>query len=124
MNTSKSLGVLAVLREATDLLSSLDQPGLPPLCAVSVGHDFTADALSARAQLSAHFPTELDAIDAIRTWALALGGVVLLGDENPGFNRPYRELTACLPLPSGGLFEVWDMLHDLHSAPVPADLVG
>jgi len=48
---------------------------------------------------------------------VALGAVVLLGDEMTHSVLPYRQLAAVLRLPSGALFEVWTHLTDLHPSP-------
>lgn len=124
MNNSETLGVLAALREVTELLAGLDLANLPEVGAIRVGDDIRNGGLSGRAQLYARCATELEAIDAIRTWAVALGAVVLLGEEATHSTEPYREITAVLRLPSGGLFEVWTHLHELRPAPewtAPAD---
>lgn len=124
MNDSESLGVLATLREVTELLAGLDLTTLPPIWGVQVSPMIREDALTGRAQLASTFPTEREAIDAIRSWAVALGAVVLLGDEVTHARGSYRQLAAVLRLPSGALFEVWDHLSDLHPSPewTPADL--
>lgn len=118
MNDSKSLGVLATLRETTALLAGLDLAALPEITAVVV-HWETVDTLGARVQLSSGLRTDLDSIDAIRTWAVAVGGVVLLGDPHYSTYRRsgYRQLSALVRMPSGSLFEVWDHLHDLTPSP-------
>jgi hypothetical protein len=126
MNDSKSLGVLATLRETTALLAGLDLTTLPPIAAVVV-HWETADTLGARVQLSSGLSNEVEVIDAIRTWAVALRGVVLLGDAHYStYSRcGYRQLSALVRLPSGSLFEVWAHLLDLgpsRASTIPGDV--
>lgn len=101
MNDSESLGLLATLREVTEQLAGLDLTALPELCAVQVTPDFHHGGLCGKAQLAARCPTELEEIDAIRTWAVALGAVVLLDEERPDPSGPYRQIAAVLRLPSG-----------------------
>lgn len=122
MNNSESAGLLATLREVTELLAGLDLASLPKIWCVQVAPDFHNDGLTGKAQLYTR-STELDAIDAIRTWAAALGGVVLLGDEVIYGGGSFRDITAVLRLPSGAVFEVWDHLSELRPSPgwVPAD---
>ena len=118
MNNSNSLGVLATLREVTELLAELDLPSLPPIASVQVHWD-AVDMLGAHVQLNGGLVVDLERIDAIRVWAVAMGGVVLLGDAHySAYSRSgYRPLSAIVRLPSGGLFEVWDHLTDLGTAP-------
>lgn len=123
MNDSESLGLLATLREVTEQLAGLDLTALPELCAVQVTPDFHHGGLCGKAQLAARCPTELEEIDAIRTWAVALGAVVLLDEERPDPSGPYRQIAAVLRLPSGSVFEVWGHLRELRPSPdwVPTD---
>ncbi|WP_157436529.1 hypothetical protein [Actinospica robiniae] len=115
MNTPQSVGLLAVLREVADVLAGLDLAALPEIHAIDASPDIHG-GLRGKAQLS-HLGNDIEAIDAIRTWADALGAVVLLGDEMTHSTPPYRQLAAVLRLPSGALFEVWRHLHDLHPSP-------
>jgi hypothetical protein len=126
MNDSKSLGVLASLREVAELLAGLDLATLAPFWGVEVRPDFDHDGLCGKAQLNlhGHAVTDLDRIDAVRAWAVALGGVVLLDDEfTPSSRVPVRQLSAVVPLSSGGVFEVWTHLTQLVPSPewTPAD---
>jgi hypothetical protein len=122
MNDSESLRLLATLREVTELLASLDLTALPGVAAIQVDTDFRQGGQRGRVQIYAR-GTDLDIIDAIRTWAVALGGEVLLGDEVAHSRGAYRQIAAVLPLPSGGKFMVWDHLSELHPSPewTPAD---
>ena len=121
MNDFKSLGVLATLREVTAVLAGLDLTTLAPIAAVVV-HWESVDTLGARVQLRSGLWADIEVIDAIRTWAVALGGVVLLGDAHYStYQRSgYRQLSALVRLPSGSLFEVWAHLLDLGPAREPA----
>lgn len=122
MNDSESLRLLATLREITELLAGLDLTALPGVAAIQVDTDFRQGGQRGRVQIYAR-GTDLDIIDAIRTWAMALGGDVLLGDEVTHSRGNYRQIAAVLPLPSGGKFMVWDHLSELRPSPewTPAD---
>jgi hypothetical protein len=127
MNCSDSLGVLATLREVTDLLANLDLADLPQISNVNVTPDFEHSGLSGQAQLRHASGADLDKIDAIRAWAVALGGVTLLADAHYSTSgrHSYRQLAAIVPLTSGGVFEVWTHLTELAPSPgwTPADAV-
>lgn len=116
MDTPQSVALLAVLREVADMLASLDLATLPEIHAIDASPDIRQGGLRAKAQLS-YLGSDLKTIDAIRTWANALGAAVLLGDEMTHSTPPYRQLAAVLRLPSGALFDVWGHLHDLHPSP-------
>lgn len=123
MNRSRRLA--DAMPEISNLLASLDLASLPELHMVMVKpHRGEPDLIDAAAMLRPTFVPEIEAIDAVRTWAVALGGVVLLSEENdPDTENPYRKLSAVLRLPSGGLFEVGTTLYQLRPAPgwTPAD---
>ena len=117
MNRSHCL--VKVMAEVSDLLSRLDLAELPEIHMVTAKpHRGEPDTFDGSAMLRPTFGPEIDCINAVRTWAVAIGGVVLLGDEiDPGTDYAHRKLFALLPLPSGGLFEVWTSLYDLGHAP-------
>lgn len=135
MDNSESLGLLAALREITELLAGLDLATLPDIGCVMVDSDFRDGGMRGKAQYFAHGASDLDVIHAIRTWAVALGGVVLLGDEKTHGFKPFRQIAAVLRLPSGVMFEVWSHLTELRPSPewtaehtgmtsIPLDLVS
>jgi hypothetical protein len=125
MNTtvSESLGLLASLREITEVLAGLDLAALPKIYAVDVKPEFSGEGLAGSAQLYSSPADDGHGIDAIRAWAVALGAVVLLGDEVEHKYGAYRRLAAVLRLPSGRVFEVWRHLTELRPSPdwTPAD---
>lgn len=114
---SESLGLLASLREITEVLAGLDLAALPKIYAVDVKPEFGSEGLAGSAQLLSWPDDDVHAIDAIRTWAVALGAVVLLGDEVEHTYGAYRRLAAVLRLPSGRVFEVWRHLTELRPSP-------
>ena len=123
MNRSRRL--IEVMAEVSDLLACLDLADLPAITLITVKpHRGEPDQLDGAAMLRPMFGPQIESIDAVRIWALALGGVVLLGDEtDPDTDYASRRLSALIPLPSGGLFEVHTTLFDLRPAPAETDLV-
>lgn len=116
MNNSRRL--VEVMAEVSDLLACLDLADLPAVHMITVKpHHGEPGQLDGSAMLRPIFGKELECIDAVRTWAVALDGVTALGDEiDPGTDYSHRRLSASTQLPSGGLFEVWVCLYDLHPA--------
>lgn len=111
---SKSLAVtLAQFAAVTNLLAELvTSPDLPEIFSTQVMQDLGSDnnAVSVLALLA--YPserTELAEIDAVRAWASALNGVLLLGDPMPNVDgsMTMRRLSAIRRLPTGGLFEAY-----------------
>jgi hypothetical protein len=124
MTYSRSRQLLGSMAEVADLLGRLDLASLPAVYSIAVKPHRGEPGVIDGAAMLGFGGTERDRIDAIRTWADAIGGVVLLGDEiDPGTDYASRRLSAVVPLPSGGLFEVWVTLIDLHPADdwTPAD---
>jgi hypothetical protein len=95
---------------AANLLSDYNLETLPTLHALEVGQGYHEGqyAWQVRAQLHTA-GTELDQIDAIRAWAQALGGVVLLdgGYYSRSTSQSFRTLSALYRLDDDVLFEVW-----------------
>lgn len=113
----------SLLIQTADFLGGIpDLAGLPRLCSTRIEHCH-GEGWKVNAQLGVVGPEEIDEIDAIRAWALALGGHVLLDDE-PFVSQAtgsFRTLTAIAALPGGVLFEVWTHV-DKKPFPAPASV--
>lgn len=87
-----------------------DLEHLPALHCLEVGQGYRNGRYEwqVKAQLSSA-GSELDHIDAVRLWAQALGGVVLLDDPHLSrFNGTnFRTLSALCRLDDDVLFEIW-----------------
>jgi hypothetical protein len=103
-------GELRQMAEAIESLPDLDT--LPPLCDLGLKWDREADALLLSGQLSTVFD-DMRIIGDLNTWAAAIGGSLLLGDENSTSidGLYWRRLTVLARLSNGLLFEVWDHLN-------------
>lgn len=115
--------LLSAANGATALLGRLDLAALPALSALHVGQNHRDGwRTGVMAMLNGYGLTELEQIDAIRTWAVALGGVLHLdADDYRDGTNAHRQLAAVTDLPDGSRFEVWTHLY----RPVPApDLVA
>ncbi len=109
MNSDYLTGLPGLLTETADVLGGLDLAGLPPLAAVAFNYSLTSRTWSVEAQLLCVFRDEADEIDAIRTWAAALGGEVQLSarHESPSTNTAYRRLEASKTLDYGVSLHIW-----------------
>lgn len=122
MNPKQITELPAMLRAMADSIPSLpDFEGLPSICNLKLSWDNERNALHIAAQHSgARHDDDLSIIANLNTWASAIGGVLLLGDEvrNAASQGYYwRSLSTLAVLPNGVLFEVWDHLQ----YPIPAD---
>ena len=118
MNGIRSRQLLGSMAEVADFLASVDLDALPGLFSVTITESYKPyGRVIAKAQLGAHLLDEAGYIDELRTWAAAFDGSMYLDDEsNPGTEHAHRRLSALIPLPDGGLFEVWMYLYDLRPA--------
>lgn len=100
------------LRAMADGVAHLpDVTSLPKVVNVRVEWDKSADTLKLTAQRATQFAQDdLDIIADLNTWAAALGGHLLLGNEVEYRDYYWRSLTATAVLPGGFLIEVWDHL--------------
>jgi hypothetical protein len=116
MLVSSTTGQLAVV--ADFLATFADRTDLAPLFSVEIAWNRDADTFDVRAHLGMACVEDLEEIDAIRSWALALGGHVLLGEV---IHSPYlgshRTLSALVAMPNGGLLDVWTFVD---RTPLPA----
>ena len=115
-------GELRLMAEAVENLPAFDT--LPPLCRLlSLKWDNEADALVLSGQLSTVFD-DMKIISDLNTWATALSGSLLLGDENPTSidGLYWRRLTVLARLSNGLLFEVWDHLN--YTAPEASEPIA
>lgn len=110
METSSSR-VLAALRLRLEDLAK--RPGLATPYAAHVLQDADTDRLTLRAYLGCVVPGSLNelheeaCIDAVRAWAVALGGQLYLSGPHRNGGESYRVLTARAALPTGDLLDVW-----------------
>ncbi len=112
MDATRIAELPALLRSMADDVATLpDFADLPKVVNLRVEWDKTADTLKLTAQHAGHFgQDDLDIIADLNTWAAALGGHLLLGDEVISSDCYWRSLTATAALPGGFLIEVWDHL--------------
>lgn len=85
-------------------------PGLVPLFTVHIDSaSANPDTLNVRGLLDDFDLTEAEKIDAIRAWAVAMGGRLDLDEPRPAYKskHTYRHLTAIADLPGAGRFEVF-----------------
>lgn len=123
MNATSTHRLLSAANGATALLGRLNLAELPALATLQIGQNHRDGwKTGVTAQLTTYGLSELEQIDAIRTWAVALGGALRLDDKDyPDGDTTHRNLAAVAVLPDGSLFEVWIFLY---RAAVPAaDLV-
>lgn len=110
MATSANGTITRLATRAVTLLGGRDLEHLPALHCLEVGKGYRDGRYEwqVKAQLSS-VGTELDHIDAVRRWAQALGGVVLLDDPHLSrFNGTnFRTLSALCRLDDDVLFEIW-----------------
>jgi hypothetical protein len=113
MDSTKTNHLLSAANCATALLNRLDLAELPELAGLQIKQNHRDDwKTGVMAQLTTYGLSELEQIDAIRTWAVALGGVLRLdGEDYPNGERTHRHLAAVAELPDGSLFEVWIFLY-------------
>lgn len=109
MNSDHLAALPGLLTETADLLASLELSGLPPLCSVVFDISHASGTWSVSGQLAGAIREEADAIDAIRTWAAALGTEVYLSDryEAPSTGIAFRRLEAVKTLEYGASLHVW-----------------
>lgn len=119
MNETSTHRLLSAANGATALLGQLNLAELPALATLQVGSNHRNDwKTGVQAQLLTYGLSELEQIDAIRTWAVVLGGVLRLdGEDYQHGSESSRHLAAVAELPDGSLFEVWIFLY---RAAVPA----
>ena len=113
MDASRIAELPALLRSMADDVATLpDFTTLPKVVNLRVGWDKDADTLKLSAQAAGRFgETDFDIIADLNTWAAALGGHLILGDEVAAPDHFWRSLTATAVLPGGFLVEVWDHLN-------------
>lgn len=120
--TSANSTITRLATRAVTLLGDRDLEHLPTLHCLEVGQGYRDGRYEwqVKAQLSA-VGSELDRIDAVRQWAQALGGVVLLdGPHLSRFNGTnFRTLSAVRRLDDDVLFEIWAHIA-ITSTPVDA----
>ncbi|MBS2966727.1 hypothetical protein KGA66_27065 [Actinocrinis puniceicyclus] len=123
METTSTHRLLSAANGATALLGRLDLGQLPALCALHIGANHRRGwRIGVAALLNGYGLSELEQIDAIRTWAVALGGVVRLDEQaTPDEHGSHRHLAALVDLPDGSHFEVWTHLVRV-SLSVPASV--
>ena len=106
---------------AEDIPALPDFKGLPSIYKLQMAWDDERNTLHVSAQHDgASHDDDLAIIENLSTWAAAIGGVLLLGEEartSASHGYYWRRLSALAVLPNGLLFEVWDHL----VYPVPAD---
>ena len=113
MQPSKVTEIPAMLRQMAQAVESLpDFRTLPTLHNLSLKWDNDSDALMLSGQLAA-VSGDMKIISQLNTWATALCGSLLLGDENSTSidGLYWRRLTVLARLSNGLLFEVWDHLN-------------
>jgi hypothetical protein len=112
MDVSRITDLPALLRSMADDVATLpDFADLPKVVNVRVLWDEDADTLKLSAQYAHALNDDLTQIADLNTWAAALGGVLLLGDEVATPAYYWRSLTATAALPGGFLVEIWTHLH-------------
>ena len=113
----------ANLARASMFLSTLDGvEDLPPLFSIRPEGGNKTTPLRLRAYLDLGDDDQLTQIDAVRTWANALGGHVDLGEEHAAADDPdriTRTLAARALIPGAATFEVYTLLR-ITPAPRPA----
>lgn len=105
--------LLSAANGATALLGRLNLAELPRLGALHIGQNHRDGwKTGVMAMLDGYGLSELEEIDAVRSWAVALDGVLRLNDDDfGGEHDSYRQLAAIAVLPDGSRFEVWTHLH-------------
>jgi hypothetical protein len=114
MDASRIAELPGLLRTLADDVAALpDFSELPKVVNLRVGWDQAADTLKLTAQYAYGYGSgdDLDVIADLNTWAAALGGGLLLGDEVETPEYYWRSLSAVAALPGGFLVEVWTHLH-------------
>ncbi|HVT68878.1 MAG TPA: hypothetical protein VHF26_14095 [Trebonia sp.] len=113
MDTTESARLLAAANGATALLDRLDLAALPELASLHVSTNHRDRwRIGVMAQLDSYGLSQLESIDAVRTWAVAVGGALRLDEQDTGEqDKPRRYLAAVTDLPDGSLFEIWTCLH-------------
>ena len=122
MAASANSTITRLATRTLTLLDGHDLENLPTLHCLEVGQGYRDGRYEwqVKAQLSSA-GSELDQINAVRQWAQALGGVVLLDDAHLSrFNGTnFRTLSALCRLDDDVLFEIWTHIA-ITSTPVDA----
>jgi hypothetical protein len=120
MNSTSTHRLLSAANGATALLGCLNLDELPALATLQIGQNHRDGwRTGVTAQLTSYGLSESEQIDAIRTWAMALNGVLRLDAEDyQDGDKTHRQLAAVAVLPDGSQFEVWIFLY---RAAAPAD---
>lgn len=101
-------GPAEVLRTTADLFDTLTTDELSPLVDVEAQYSHVAGAWRVRAQLRGT-GTELDRINAVRSWAAALDGALHVARPFTGsFGGTCCEISATTTLATGVTVKVWD----------------
>jgi len=88
MNQTSTHRLLSAANGATALLGQLNLADLPPLSTLSIGQNHRDGwKTGVQAQLTTYGLSELEQIDAIRTWAVALGGLLRLDAKDYRYGR-------------------------------------
>ena len=122
MHSAYMLSLPALLTETASLLAGLPLSDLPPLANIKTGYDPMSGTFEISAQLWAG-GDELEQINAVRAWAVALNGVTLLGDEVDLIDSTFRHIEAIKALDYGASFSVWTHVAK-QAAPAPSELVS
>ena len=107
-------GELRLMAEAVERLPDFEP--LPSLYALKFAVEYPSGSLVLRGQLWC--ADDFETIAQLNTWAAAIGGSLLLGDEHEDAcdGSFWRQLSVLKPLSGGLLFEVWGLLHYSASA--------
>src|SRR2546429_6774425 len=97
----------------------IETSGLPEVYDVTVTYRRGTKTWNADAMVLHHL-AELDRIDAVREWAVALDGTTRLGTPFKDRDRISRRFSAVAQIPGGGTFEIRTYL-DCGPNPAPED---
>src|SRR5438270_423990 len=115
MNTTIEIEVPAMpvvlIATAAQFLDELISNGLPEVYGVKVEYSRSRKTWTGKSLLNSFGMDESQEIDAIREWAVALGGHLELGDEYVSGHKVIRALDAVKAIDGGGSFTVSTFLH-------------